>query len=224
MKSLVTCLFAMERYDRIRPNIIAAYRPSPHYAAQLRAQADYSMYLDHLDREHGMSLPDLHYSPYFAMHEAPRQDDPQLVRYCLRLNVNPNALDDRDYTAMHYAAGLGKLEIVRILHEAGASLDVLSPSNKTALDYATHNKHADVEAYLVRNGALNGRDALEAKKRRDARERAERRRREEREEARERARAEEQALREMEKKMRWHRILRFLCCMRRQRVGVYESK
>ena len=52
------------------------------------------------------------------------------------------------YTALHFAAGNGRLAIATRLLEGGADLTLRDKAGKTALDYARSNGHSEVVALL----------------------------------------------------------------------------
>ncbi|CAI8022700.1 Ankyrin-1, partial [Geodia barretti] len=56
-------------------------------------------------------------------------------------------------TALHVAAQKGKTDVVRLLTEAGAQLDIQKTSGATPLFMACQNGHSDVVEILIRNGA-----------------------------------------------------------------------
>ncbi|MEI6808038.1 MAG: ankyrin repeat domain-containing protein [bacterium] len=57
------------------------------------------------------------------------------------------------HTALVYAAGQGKLELVKMLLERGAEVDLANSGEHTALGLAALNGHADVARLLVERGA-----------------------------------------------------------------------
>ncbi len=60
----------------------------------------------------------------------------EAVRYCLELGNDVNARDKDGFTALHGAASRGDLEIVQLLVDHGASLDVINKDGNSAADMA----------------------------------------------------------------------------------------
>ncbi len=52
-------------------------------------------------------------------------------------------------TALHFAAGWGRAEVVKVLLEKGAERAVKNKAGKTALDLAREGGYADVSAALA---------------------------------------------------------------------------
>ncbi|HXA52315.1 MAG TPA: ankyrin repeat domain-containing protein [Candidatus Acidoferrum sp.] len=83
------------------------------------------------------------------------------VRYCLELGADVNAHDIYNYTALHGAAYRGDNEVVRMLVEKGAKLDVRSKRGQTVTDMANGPlvnahlpmEHPDTIALLLKLGA-----------------------------------------------------------------------
>lgn len=83
------------------------------------------------------------------------------VRYCLELGLDVNAHDIYNYTALHGAAYRGDNEMVQLLVERGARLDVRSKRGQTVTDMANGPmvnahlpmEHPDTIALLEKLGA-----------------------------------------------------------------------
>ncbi|CAI8019084.1 Ankyrin repeat domain-containing protein 29, partial [Geodia barretti] len=56
-------------------------------------------------------------------------------------------------TALHLAAQQGKADVVRLLTEAGAQLDIQRTTGATSLYIASEKGHSEVVNILLRNGA-----------------------------------------------------------------------
>ena len=71
-----------------------------------------------------------------------------MVQQTLCSNVDLNATDDISATALNWAARIGRLDIVKLLVEAGADIEIANTENQTALDYARALSHSEMVAYL----------------------------------------------------------------------------
>jgi uncharacterized protein len=84
-----------------------------------------------------------------------------VVQYCLELGADVNAHDMYNYTALHGAAYRGDNEVVKLLVEKGAKLDVRSKRGQTVTDMANGPmvnahlpmEHPDTIALLLKLGA-----------------------------------------------------------------------
>jgi len=94
------------------------------------------------------------------LHQACHDQDMELVRELLQ-QIKPAALNRRltDYsgplhgTPLHIACRIGDQEIVRLLVEAGADLEIKDVGRETALSIAAGNNHTELVAYLLEAGA-----------------------------------------------------------------------
>ena len=77
-----------------------------------------------------------------------------LLNMCTNKHIDSGDYDKR--TALHLAAGEGRLEIVRLLCEAGADVNVKDRWGGRPLDDAKRNRHDDVAGYLKSLGAEAG--------------------------------------------------------------------
>jgi len=90
--------------------------------------------------------------------EAVRSNDPAVVAELLDAGADPNAVDSRGNAALALAAMSGKLEIARLLLDAGADVDGTKIDDSTeeltsALYQAVYMQHNDVAELLIANGA-----------------------------------------------------------------------
>lgn len=69
-----------------------------------------------------------------------------------RTDVN-TPLDGDGWTVLHYAAIRNKPQLVRILIDKGADINVQSKYKRTALHYAAMFEHSDIVRILVEAGA-----------------------------------------------------------------------
>src|SRR6218665_1652870 len=90
--------------------------------------------------------------------DAIRQNNLSLVRSLLDSpNCDVNTRDpDRDNKGLlHEAAALGNLEIVRLLVERGADVNIESPGGTAAIHDAANNNPVQVVRYLGAHGSLH---------------------------------------------------------------------
>jgi ankyrin repeat protein len=80
-----------------------------------------------------------------------------LVALALKLGVDVNATSATGDTALHMAAGRGLTDIVKLLAENGANLDVKNKRGLTPLGIATSLRKADFDADNAATAALLGR-------------------------------------------------------------------
>jgi ankyrin repeat protein len=81
-------------------------------------------------------------------------DHPSVVREMLLLGVDPNARRSDGVTQLHVAAQMGFTEVVQVLVENGAGVDVVSePGGFTPLLSAVAAEHLEVVKELLRLGA-----------------------------------------------------------------------
>lgn len=89
--------------------------------------------------------------------KAAAKEDWKTVRKLIKKGGDINLLDDRGYSALHYAAKSGETNIVMKLFWKGASLDLLSSSGRacevTALHFAAMKGHTATVRELIRIGA-----------------------------------------------------------------------
>ena len=68
------------------------------------------------------------------------------------VNINVHSENSKK-TPMHLAASKGRLEVIRILVESGANIEVKNSDNKTPLDLAVQGSKTEIVRYLVSKGA-----------------------------------------------------------------------
>ena len=98
-----------------------------------------------------------------ALFDAARRGDAPRVARLLDAGADVNARARYDMTALAFAADKGHLDVVRLLAERGAALDVADTFYKArAIDLALGNGHRHVARYLVERGSTGAGAALNA--------------------------------------------------------------
>lgn len=98
-----------------------------------------------------------------ALWEAARTGDVSRVRALLDAGVDPDAPSRYGATALSFAAQKGHLEVVRLLLERGATVDVTDTFyDQTPLAWALSDGHFDVAVLLLEKGAADVEQALVA--------------------------------------------------------------
>ncbi|XP_026196624.1 ankyrin repeat and EF-hand domain-containing protein 1a isoform X2 [Anabas testudineus] len=87
-----------------------------------------------------------------ALMEAAKAGSVQLVRAILKKGGNPNALDRKRFTAVHYAAMGGFFEVVQALSAYSADMGVINLEDCTALHYAAATGNANCCKFLAQRG------------------------------------------------------------------------
>jgi len=78
------------------------------------------------------------------IHDAVDAGDAKAVRSLLKLQVDPNAKDDRDETPLHKAAVFGHEHIAKVLLDNGAYLNIRDRSHMTPAALARERGHQKV--------------------------------------------------------------------------------
>ncbi|XP_033846530.2 ankyrin repeat and EF-hand domain-containing protein 1a [Periophthalmus magnuspinnatus] len=87
-----------------------------------------------------------------ALMEAAKVGSLQLVRSILRRGGNPNAIDKKRHTAVHYAAMGGFFEVIKVLSAYKADMGVVSLEDCTALHFAAATGDANCCKFLAQRG------------------------------------------------------------------------
>ena len=97
--------------------------------------------------------PSRRMSPDASLIAAVTKGDVVAARSALLKGANVEAKDEREMTALIYAAELGRLEIVQVLLAKGALIDTKDPSGATALGRAALWGHLPIVEALISKGA-----------------------------------------------------------------------
>ena len=84
----------------------------------------------------------------------PESDSLKAVQFCLEHGADVNAVNVTGQTALHGAASHGANEIIRLLAERGAKLDVKDKRNRTPLDIAEGGHERGAVAYPAAGALL----------------------------------------------------------------------
>ena len=76
-----------------------------------------------------------------------------LVSHLLQHGATPNAVNDRGWSALHFAAQEGHTALARLLIEAGAEVDLRDQDGNTPLSNAVFSRSTDVVRVLINVGA-----------------------------------------------------------------------
>lgn len=81
--------------------------------------------------------------------------DLQLIKDALALGLNTNIknVDSDAYTAAHFAAWDGKLDVLTLLKDAGANIDIQGNDDRTPLHLACSSGHENCVKFLLEAGA-----------------------------------------------------------------------
>ena len=74
--------------------------------------------------------------------------------YLLDHGARLNKTDNDEWAPIHIASYHGHLAVVKLLHAAGAGLNMRIDEGATPLFMASQNGHDDVVDYLLKNGML----------------------------------------------------------------------
>ncbi|XP_018550244.1 ankyrin repeat and EF-hand domain-containing protein 1a isoform X2 [Lates calcarifer] len=87
-----------------------------------------------------------------ALMEAAKVGSLELVRAILKKGGNPNTLDGKRFTAVHYAAMGGFFEVIQVLSAYSADMGVINLEDCTALHYAAATGNANCCKFLAQRG------------------------------------------------------------------------
>jgi ankyrin repeat protein len=89
------------------------------------------------------------------LHKAVRSGKEDIVEYLVsRRDANVNAIDSYRMTPLHYAVGLGNVEMVRCLVDHGANVNATNSNGTTPLHLAAKSGNEDTVRYLISQGAF----------------------------------------------------------------------
>jgi uncharacterized protein len=82
-------------------------------------------------------------------------NDTAILTLLIRFKANVNQLTDGEYPSagLHMAAQEGNFNVVKVLVENGANVNILGPVNHSAIRIAARNGHLDIIKYLIEHGA-----------------------------------------------------------------------
>ncbi|GLD59561.1 ankyrin repeat and EF-hand domain-containing protein 1-like isoform X1 [Lates japonicus] len=89
-----------------------------------------------------------------ALMEAAKAGSLELVRAILKKGGNPNTLDGKRFTAVHYAAMGGFFEVIQVLSAYSADMGVINLEDCTALHYAAATGNANCCKFLAQRAEL----------------------------------------------------------------------
>lgn len=88
------------------------------------------------------------------IHRAARDGDADEVARLLADGADPDATDRAGYTALHYAAQSGSIEIAGLLLDAGADIEAKAGTrDATPLELANSSREREMESFLKNRGA-----------------------------------------------------------------------
>ncbi|TAL39519.1 MAG: ankyrin repeat domain-containing protein [Alphaproteobacteria bacterium] len=85
--------------------------------------------------------------------DAARDGDIEAVRAELAARVDPDTADSMNRSALYHAAYAGREDIVKLLIEKNADVNLEDDEGETPLIAALENKHFSIAALLLENGA-----------------------------------------------------------------------
>jgi len=83
----------------------------------------------------------------YGQSQVPESDSLKAVQFCLEHGVDINSVNVTGETALHGAASHGAKDIIRLLAQRGAKLDVKDKRNRTPLDIAEGGRERGAVAY-----------------------------------------------------------------------------
>mmetsp|Transcript_3128 Transcript_3128/g.6506 ORF Transcript_3128/g.6506 Transcript_3128/m.6506 type:complete len:161 (+) Transcript_3128:297-779(+) len=86
--------------------------------------------------------------------EAARVGDAQAVQNAIRHGAAANAADSHGWTALHYSAAGGHLEVCKVLVDHCSDVNATLPDFSTPLMLAAEEGHLSIAKFLLDNGAL----------------------------------------------------------------------
>ncbi|XP_062594933.1 ankyrin-1-like [Saccostrea cucullata] len=92
-------------------------------------------------------------SPQFPLIAAVMGKNVKTVEFLLQNNVNVNKSNEKEKTALYYAAKLGSLDIVKLLVEHGAQVNKTDEDRKSPLYWVAQKGHYDIADFLIDHGA-----------------------------------------------------------------------
>lgn len=95
------------------------------------------------------------------LHIAVKNVNEVKVHHLIEEGADVNAVDKTGKTALHYAAAIGRLSVVKYLVEQGADTHLKDQTHKTPLVYAIEKNHIKVIVYLTKR--LNIKTSTEQK-------------------------------------------------------------
>ena len=90
-----------------------------------------------------------------TIHEMIKRGDVPVLRQAITegVDVNARTLDEHEYTPLMFAAGAGQVEIVQLLLENGATVNLAGSEAKTSLHWAAQAGNPEVISLLLEAGA-----------------------------------------------------------------------
>jgi ankyrin repeat protein len=90
---------------------------------------------------------------YTALHWAARNMHDKCVKYCIEMGANVNARTNSGNTPLHHASWQGQVDIVRVLLDAGAFVDVTDVKDqRTPLYFVIRDNHVEAAQLLIDRG------------------------------------------------------------------------
>mmetsp|Transcript_26726 Transcript_26726/g.37237 ORF Transcript_26726/g.37237 Transcript_26726/m.37237 type:complete len:142 (-) Transcript_26726:59-484(-) len=91
--------------------------------------------------------------PIHGIHTAAKNGDLKAVEQYLDQGVSPDIQEDSNWTPLHYAAWMNRIEVGQLLLERGANCDPKSKKDRTPLQRAVVWGHSDFVSLLLHHGA-----------------------------------------------------------------------
>jgi ankyrin repeat protein len=96
-------------------------------------------------------------STYFTIHDAAAIGNIEAVKQHLAAETNVNTKDNKgDQTPLHYASVMGHKEIVELLIDNGADVNLKCSTGDTPLDWAMNFNHTETADLLRKHGGKTG--------------------------------------------------------------------